>query len=71
MDQYDDMLLDSADLNANFSLSDEDFAAFLANVSNHGDDEEQYKRDLITYYIMGVCGMTVCCFGLIGEQTLK
>ena len=67
MDEYDDMLLDSADPNASFSLSDEDIQALLANMSNHQDDEEQYKRDLITYYIMGVCGMTVCCFGLIGE----
>ena len=68
MEQFDDMLLDSADLNASFSLTDDEIAAYLANMSsNRGDDEDQYKRDLITYYIMGVCGMTVCCFGLIGE----
>ena len=69
MDHFDGMfLMDSQDMNGSFSLTDEEIAAYLANSSlSHGDDEDQYKRDLITYYIMGVCGITVCCFGLIGK----
>ena len=69
MDGFEDVLLDPMmDLNGTFALTDEEIAAYLANMSsNRGDDMDQYRRDLITYYIMGVCGMTVCCFGLIGE----
>ncbi len=62
-------MFDSIDYQqGNFSLTPEQIAAYLANMtSSSGDDEDQYKRDLITYYVMGVGGMTVCCFGLIGE----
>ena len=28
---------------------------------------DQYIRDLITYYLLGIGGLTVCCFGLIGN----
>ena len=67
MDQFDDWQPDSVDGNVSYVLTDEEIAAYFANTSTRTDDEDQYKRDLITYYIMGVCGMTVCCFGLIGE----
>ena len=69
MDGFEDVMLDPIiDLNGSFALTDEEIAAYLANMSSggRGDDLDQYRRDLITYYIMGVCGMTVCCFGLIG-----
>ena len=30
-------------------------------------DHNTYVRELITYYLMGIGGMTVCCLGLIGN----
>ncbi len=65
MASFDDLMFEG---NGSISLTDEEIAAFMANMStNRADDEDQYKRDLITYYVMGVGGMTVCCFGLIGK----
>lgn len=30
-------------------------------------DYRRYTRELVTYYLMGVAGVTVCCFGLVGN----
>lgn len=30
-------------------------------------DPDQYRRDLITYYLMGIGGVVVSCFGLVGN----
>ena len=66
---FDDLVLESQHFaNGSISLTDEEIAAYMTNFSSaRGDDEQQYKRDLITYYMMGVGGMIVCCFGLIGK----
>ena len=34
-------------------------------MSQHGED--QYSRDLLTYYVMGVGGMALCCLGFVGN----
>ncbi len=42
---------------------------YYRNLSTqHKDGEEKYKRDLLTYYVMGIGGMTICCLGLIGNM---
>ncbi len=67
-----DFGLDLSDLDFNGSLSEEDIADYMRNFSlSSKGDSDQYQRDLLTYYIMGIGGMTVCCFGLIGECTIK
>jgi len=30
-------------------------------------DHQRYMRESINYYLMGVAGVTVCCFGLVGN----
>ena len=40
----------------------------LLNLSMFRQDDEVYARDLLTYYIMGVGGMTLCCLGLVGNM---
>ncbi|CAG2203323.1 unnamed protein product [Mytilus edulis] len=31
------------------------------------DYEGSYQRKLITYYVSGICGMTICCLGIVGN----
>lgn len=46
----------------NFSLSG-------LNISLSGvyHDDSMYQRNLLMYYLMGICGMAVCAFGIIGN----
>lgn len=30
-------------------------------------DELRYQNNLLKYYLIGICGMTICCFGIVGN----
>lgn len=45
-----------------------DYASWWQNMSTlQGAGPDKYKRDMLTYYVMGIGGMTVCAFGLLGN----
>lgn len=46
----------------NFSLSSLNFS--LKDVLH---DDSMHERNLLMYYLMGICGMSVCAFGIIGN----
>lgn len=55
----------------NFNQSEYDYDVLLQHYHNltiYSPDDEVYERDLLTYYIMGVGGMTLCCLGLVGNM---
>lgn len=40
--------------------------AWFDNPGSSGGDL-QYQKDLLMYYLMGICGMVLCCLGIIGN----
>jgi hypothetical protein len=56
---------------ANLSLAGLDLPADLcANVSalmKQNKSNAQFTQELVEYYLSGICGMTICCFGIVGN----
>ncbi|XP_062600886.1 FMRFamide receptor-like [Saccostrea cucullata] len=55
-------LLDLNGSFVNFSLS-----SLNLSVRDVINDDSMYERNLLMYYLMGICGMAVCSFGIIGN----
>lgn len=58
---------------ANFTLTDEQLSLLLrcqdqlTSATGRPFGAHKYTLDLITYYVMGIAGVAVCCFGVIGN----
>ena len=46
---------------------DEVCEVLLASLRSPTHDPRRHAREMLNYLLMGVAGMTVCCFGLIGN----
>ncbi|XP_069101458.1 FMRFamide receptor-like [Argopecten irradians] len=62
--------LDLSSLNITFPLNGTlDFLNFFddSSVNESEGNGLVYQKDLLMYYLMGICGMTLCCLGIIGN----
>ena len=54
-----------------FRLTDEMYKEILRNMSlgrqPYSGDGDKYTKELLTYYLMGIGGLTICCLGMIGN----
>lgn len=51
----------------NHSLFNFSLASLNISLSEVYHDDSMYQRNLLMYYLMGICGMAVCAFGIIGN----
>nr|AKQ63008.1 NPY-4 receptor 1 [Platynereis dumerilii] len=68
MELYSGLLLEDLLNGSQFGFNMEDLEKNFSQYKINSDDaSEQYRRDMITYYVMGIGGMTVCSLGIIGN----
>ena len=46
---------------------DFDYRGFMSQYAQNQSDPDKLRRDMLTYYVVGIGGMVVCCLGLIGN----
>ena len=51
----------------NISLLNFSWSNLNLSLNNVYHDDSMYHRNLLMYYLMGICGMAVCAFGIIGN----
>ncbi|OWF42517.1 FMRFamide receptor-like [Mizuhopecten yessoensis] len=56
-------------LNGSIDLSNYPFTDFFDdfNLNESPGSELGYQKDMLMYYLMGICGMSLCCLGIIGN----
>lgn len=63
MKDYEDFTLDGMWNVSNTSM----LCSNHSCIPNDEKDELRYQISLLRYYLIGICGMTICCLGIVGN----